>query len=282
MVEVDWRRNRQKAATRPRRLEPEEFDLQRTTVWSFPDRGRWATHSGGYPGNWAPEVPRNLILRYTRPDDIVLDPMVGGGTTLIECMLTHRQGIGVDIEPTACDLAAQNLSLGYWPADWAPDWDPIHLYVGDARRLDRIPDASVDLVALHPPYGNIIRYGGAESPHNLSRLRLDAFVAAMRDVAAEACRVLAPDRHCAVLIGDTRRHKHYVPLAARVLEQFLDAGFVLREDVIKLQHKMKSTREKWRGSKYDFYLIAHEHLYVFRKPAEGEDLRDYRYSVTWR
>ena len=83
------------------------------------------------------------------------------------------------------------------------------------------------------------------------------------------------------MIGDTRRHKHYVPLSVRVLEQFLDAGFVLREDVIKLQHKMKSTREKWRGSKYDFYLIAHEHLYVFRKPAEGEDLKDYRYSVKW-
>jgi hypothetical protein len=45
---------------------------------------------------------------------------------------------------------------------------------------------------------------------------------------------------------------------------------------------MKSTREWWRGQKYDFYLIAHEHLYVFRKPAEGENLKDCRYSVTWQ
>ena len=84
------------------------------------------------------------------------------------------------------------------------------------------------------------------------------------------------------LIGDTRRHKHYVPLSVRVLEQFLDAGFVLREAIIKLQHKMKGTRERWRGSTYDFYLIAHEHLYVLRKPAEGENLENYRYSVRWR
>ena len=41
---------------------------------------------------------------------------------------------------------------------------------------------------------------------------------------------------------------------------------------------MKRTREKWRGSKYDSYLIAHEHLCVFRKPVEGEDLKDYKYS----
>ena len=58
--------------------------------------------------------------------------------------------------------------------------------------------------------------------------------------------------------------------------------YEFREDVIKLQHKMKGTREKWRGSTYDFYLIAHEHLYVFRKPAEGEDRKDVKYSVKWR
>ncbi len=46
-------------------------------------------------------------------------------------------------------------------------------------------------------------------------------------------------------------------------------------------HMMTSTREKWRGQKYDFYLIAHEHLYVFRKLTMGENPRDYRYSVKW-
>src|SRR2546426_10514228 len=103
----------------------------------------------------------------------------------------------------------------------------------------------------------------------------------MREVAMEAYRVLAPNRHCAVLIGDTRRHKHYVPLSVRVLEQFLDVGFVLREDVIKLQHKMKGTREKWRGPTEHFYLIAHEHLYIFRQPAEGGNLTGFKYSAKW-
>ena len=64
-----------------------------------------------------------------------------------------------------------------------------------------------------------------------------------------------PGKHCAILIGDTRQHKHYVPISARVLQQFLDVGFLLRDDIVKVQHKMKSTRERWSGSKYDFYLI---------------------------
>jgi len=93
---------------------------------------------------------------------------------------------------------------------------------------------------------------------------------------------LKPGKHCAILIGDTRKHKHYIPISVRVLEQFLDVGFILREDIIKIQHKMKSTREKWRGTKYDFYLLAHEHLYVFRRPATGEKMSEFKNSVKWR
>ncbi len=117
---------------------------------------------------------------------------------------------------------------------------------------------------------------------DLSSLKLEPFLAAMRQVAAESYRVLKPGRHCAILIGDTRKHKHYVPISVRVLEQFLDVGFILREDIIKIQHKMKSTREKWRGERYDFYLLWHEHLYVFRKPARGEKVSQFKNSVRWR
>jgi len=45
---------------------------------------------------------------------------------------------------------------------------------------------------------------------------------------------------------------------------------------------MKSTREKWRGTKHDFYLFAHEHLYVFGKPATGEKLSEFKNIVKWR
>ena len=63
-------------------LQPNNFKLEPTTVWSFPDRGSWATHSGKYRGNWSPYVPRNLILRYSNPGDWVLDQFMGSGTTL--------------------------------------------------------------------------------------------------------------------------------------------------------------------------------------------------------
>jgi len=103
----------------------------------------------------------------------------------------------------------------------------------------------------------------------------------MRKVAEESYRVLKPGKHCAILMGDTRRHKHFVPITPRVLQSFLDAGFILREDIIKMQWKMKSTREKWRGNKYDFLLIAHEHLYIFRKPDKDEKISQFKESMKW-
>ena len=264
-----------------RSLSPENFRPQTTTVWSFPDRGDWATHAGNYRGNWSPYIPRNLILRYTKPGDVVLDPMLGGGTTLVECKLLGRNGIGVDINRDALLVAFDRLDFPYRPLDEDYVKPSLDLFHGDARHLDLIKDGAVDLVATHPPYAGIIKYTGERVEGDLSCLTFPAFLEAMREFAAEAYRVLKPGKHCAILIGDTREHRHYVPISTRVLQQFLEVGFILREDIIKVQHKMKSTREQWSGSKYDFYRIYHEHLFVFRKPAEGEKTSDYRNSVKW-
>ncbi|MFN3422837.1 MAG: DNA methyltransferase, partial [Armatimonadota bacterium] len=132
------------------------------------------------------------------------------------------------------------------------------------------------------PYANIIAYSKGETVNgDLSRMRsVDEYIEAMTEVAKECYRVLKPGRHCAILVGDTRRHKHYVPIAFRVMERFLQVGFILREDVIKVQWKMKSTRERWqRQPNRDFLLIYHEHLFIFRKPARGEDVRKLRDSM---
>jgi len=112
--------------------------------------------------------------------------------------------------------------------------------------------------------------------HNIAE-----FATEMSRVAEECMCVLKPRKHCAILMGDSRHSKHFVPITPRVLMSFLEAGFILREDIIKLQWKMKSTREKWFGKKYDFYLIGHEHLYVFRKPEAGEKVTRFRESMKW-
>jgi len=157
----------------------------------------------------------------------------------------------------------------------------IETYVGDARRLDALKDESVDLIATHPPYAYIIPYAPRVLGDISALRKLSDFLKAIREVADESFRVIRPGKHCAILIGDTRKHKHYVPIAYRVLQQFLESGFILREDIIKRQWKTKTTRERWRSSKLDFYKIAHEHLYVFRKPESEEERKELKLSSRW-
>ena len=87
------------------REEIRDFELESTSIWSFPDRGNWATHSGTYRGNWSPYIPRNLILRYTKEKDWVLDSFLGSGTTAVEAALLNRNFVGVDINPKSLKLA---------------------------------------------------------------------------------------------------------------------------------------------------------------------------------
>ena len=294
-------------------LEPtyDELTDVSTTVWSFPKRGSWATHKGDYRGNWAPQIPRALMLMYTKPGDIVLDPMVGSGTTLIEAKLLGRNAIGVDINYNAVILTLHRLYhllkaleahrkvnndlLGFLHEDAQGNanatisgvsLDDIEkawfkVYHGDARNLNEIADESVDLIATHPPYFNIIKYGddgGIEG--DLSRARsLEEYLKWSREIAGELYRVLKPGKYCTILIGDTRINKHYVPISHYVLQVFLDAGFILKEEVIKIQHKMKTTREVWnRLRNKDFLLIYHEKLYILRKPNDGEKADELKYS----
>ncbi len=264
-----------------KKFAPSTFAPETTTVWSFPDRGDWATHVGNYRGNWSPYIPRNLILRYTAPGDLVLDQMAGSGTTLVECKLLGRRAVGVDINPDAVMVARNRLDFAYTPLDAEYQAPEIKTYVGDARSLDLIENESIDLIATHPPYASIIPYshnreGDLSSVHNIAE-----FAEAMQVVAGECMRILKPGKHCAILMGDSRRNKHFIPITPRVLMSFLEAGFILREDIIKMQWKMKSTREKWFGKKYDFYLIGHEHLYVFRKPDAEERTAKFRESMKW-
>lgn len=73
--------------------EPDNFNMEATTIWSFPNRGDWATHNPKYRGNWSPYIPRNIILRYSAVGGYVLDQFLGSGTTLVEAKLLNRRGI---------------------------------------------------------------------------------------------------------------------------------------------------------------------------------------------
>lgn len=240
---------------------PDNFQLEMTTHWSFPQRGNWATHDAKWRGNWSPYIPRNILLRYSKENDLVLDQFAGGGTTLVEAKLLNRNIIGVDVNDVALARCKEKTEFEHEGAN-----GNVYIHKGDARNLCFIDDESIDLICTHPPYANIINYS-ENIPEDLSLLKINDFLEEMKKVASESFRVLKKGKFCAILMGDTRQKGCMIPLSFDVMRIFESAGFKTKEIIIKEQHNCKATGYwKTNSLKYNFLLIAHEYLFVFKKP----------------
>jgi DNA modification methylase len=198
-------------------------------------------------------------LRYSKEGDLILDQFAGGGTTLVEAKLLGRDIIGIDINETALERCHEKCDFEYENAG------EVLVRQGDACALDMIDNETIDLICTHPPYANIIQYSeGTEG--DLSHLAVKDFLAAMKLVASECYRVLKKDKFCAVLMGDTRQKGHVVPMSFDVMKIFEAAGFKTKEIIIKEQHNCRATGYwKTNSIKFNFLLLAHEYLFVFRK-----------------
>ena len=248
---------------------PNSFKLERTTVWSYPSRGDWASHTPQYRGNWPPQMVRNIIELYSEPGDTVLDPMVGGGTTPVECLLTGRNSLSIDINPGAIVITRDRLDL---PVEFLENVRKTEhrTFVGDVRNMDTIADSSVDLIATHPPYANIISYAPLVDG-DLSQLNnYDIFFNEFSKAISEMMRVLKPGGFCAILVGDTHNRSHFVPISTRMLLEFLRRGFILKEDVIKKEWNCESDRNLGKYAGADFLFTMHEHLFIFEKPGRND------------
>ena len=243
-----------------KKWQPDDFELEMNTVWSFPKRGNWATHDAKWRGNWSPYIPRNILLRYSQESDWVLDQFAGGGTTLVEAKLLNRNIIGVDVNDVALERCRNKTDFELEDANGI-----VHIQKGDARNLDFIHDESIDLICTHPPYANIIEYS-EDIEEDISRLKVKEFLGAMEQVAKESYRVLKKGKFCAILMGDTRQKGHIIPMSFEVMKVFEAVGFKTKEIIIKEQHNCRATGFwKTNSVKYNFLLLAHEYLFVFKK-----------------
>jgi len=197
-------------------------------------------------------------LRYSQEGDTVLDQFVGGGTTAVEAKLTHRNFIGIDINPSAIEITKKKCDFDF------ETQATIALTNGDARKL-YLPDNSIDLICTHPPYADMIHYS-ENIDGDLSLLPMKDFLFEIGKVAEESYRVLKKDKYCAILMGDMRKKGMVQPLALETLRIFELTGFRTKEIIIKEQHNCKATGYwKTNSMKYNFLLLAHEYLFIFKK-----------------
>ena len=157
-------------------------------------RGRYLPASTAHPGKMLPELARTIIRAYSDPGELVLDPMCGIGTTLVEAIHLDRDAIGVELEPRWAALAAGNAGLA------REQGAPAHALClqGDARRLGRgLLDelaGEAALILSSPPYGPSL-HGQVKAGHGRPVEKWDDRYSRNRDnlASAEPCPYQPPD-----------------------------------------------------------------------------------------
>ena len=199
----------------------------------------------GYEGRTPTYVIWNLVQRYTQPGDTVLDPFCGGGTTLDVAHSLEREAIGFDVRPVREDVRD-----------------------GDARSID-LPDASVDLVFMDPPWSTHLDY--SDDPRCIGNLSAfePGYFDAMGRVLSQVHRVLKEGGHLGLLVSDTFKKKRgFVPVAAR-LSTMLERRFeaVDHVAVVRGSKTLNDGRYHKAAEEENFFLRGFTHLLIFRKPA---------------
>lgn len=213
-------------------------------------KGRYAAESITHPGKMLPTIARYAINTYTDPGDLVLDPMAGIGTTVVEAMHLGRGAYGVEYEDRWAALAAVNIALAAKQGATGTG----EVYTGDSRQLPALlpPQVrgNVALVVTSPPYGPSThghvrtagprrgkvrkvhhRYGGSD---NLAYRDHNTLAEGFTDILAGCRTVLRPGGHVAITARPYRRHGELIDIPGVVVAAGQAAGLELVEECVAL------------------------------------------------
>jgi SAM-dependent methyltransferase len=218
---------------------------QTTTLWDYPSQhyGTGLQGDPSYVGATPSYVIWNLLQRYTRPGDLVVDPMCGSGTTLDVAAELGRLARGFDVQPYRDDIEA-----------------------ADARELP-LQTRSVDFVFIDPPYGDHIDYGAA--PDCIGKLSAmeEPFFEALDAVIFEAHRVLKPNRYIALYACDFFNKKQgFAPIGARLMANVC-SYFEPIDHVCVVRHNKGLKKGNWHeaAERDNFFLRGFNHLIIGKK-----------------
>jgi DNA modification methylase len=227
-----------------------ELILESTTLWDFPTQnyGDMPHGDNKFNGVTPAFVIWNLLQRYTKEGDLVVDPMCGSGTAIDVAKELGRKVIGYDISPYRKDII-QN----------------------DARKIP-LKDDSVDFVFIDSPYSDNVKY--SDHPECIGKIPCtdERFFNELEKVAKEIHRILKSDKYMAWLIGDHwRKQTGYIPVGFKVYDM-LSKLFNPVDVICVVRRNQTSNTGLWhkRAREFNFYLRGFKYLFIMQKTNQEE------------
>lgn len=248
-----------------------EYDhILTDSLWIIDKRDSSGTHSAGYWGNFIPQIPNQMMKRYTKKGDWVLDTFAGCGTTLIEAQRLGRNCIGVELQENIKEKAAQFVLSE--PNKYSTSWEIFNddsATIDYKKVLESLNIKSVQLVIMHPPYFDIIKF--SDDIRDLSNAdSVISFLAMLKKVAINAASILNKGRYLVLVIGDKYSNGDWIPLGFLAMNEILNLGFSLKSIVVKNFEETtgkRSQKDLWRYRALvgGFYIFKHEYIFILKK-----------------
>ena len=264
-------------------------DILTDSLWILDSRDSSGAHQADYHGNFIPQIPNQLLRRFTRAGETVLDPFIGSGTTAIEANRLKRRYIGIELSPKVTQLARQRtfddmLEMPDYSSSvdpgFSPDDNSLGIINGDSAapeiagkvfaKLAETESRKVQFLIMHPPYHNIIKF--SDHPADLSNCaNVDEFVRRFLVVYNNVAGFLDCERYFALVIGDIYQKKEWIPLQNLITAKLLATGGLrLKSIIVKnmVNNRAKRKQEhlwRYRALANGFYIFKHEYIVVFQK-----------------
>jgi adenine-specific DNA-methyltransferase len=228
-----------------------KLNLQTTTLWDYPSQHyskKLEELHKEFEGATPAYIIWNLLRRYTRPGDLVVDPMAGSGTTLDVARELGRRALGYDLAPVHRDI-----------------------FRADARRLP-LEDGKADFVFVDPPYSNHIRYSGLPECIGELSARGGEYFAAMREVIAEIHRILRNNRYMGLYVSDSfKKGKPLAPIGFRLFSM-LEEHFTPVDVIAVKRRNADLDRKNWHeaAARQNYFLRGFHYLFIMFKGGDSQ------------
>ena len=245
-------------------------DIITDSLWILNKRDNSGAHHAGYWGNFIPQIPNQLLRRYTKKGEWVLDPFLGSGTTLIEAQRLGRNTVGIELSKKVLDQTKKNIAK-----EENPHKVNLEFVNGDSasvdlkKNLELLKIKSFQFQIFHPPYWDIIKFSDSKS--DLSNAEsIEEFLKGFGKVLDNCLACLDKKRFAAVVISDKYSNGEWIPLGFYVMQEFIKRGMILKSTIVKNFDETTAKRNqkelwRYRALAGGFYVFKHEYIFVFQK-----------------
>lgn len=228
-------------------MTPKEWLKSQLGVWQFSYESRDIRDKKVHPATFPISLAKKVIELFTHKGELVLDPFVGSGTTLVAARDVNRNAVGFDLQERYIDLCRQRLAqstfLGETKQIAVQD---------DARVIQEYFEAqTISLILTSPPYANLLNRARrnksrrfrdnqqlgkieqySQDPRDLGTMELDEYTTGMGEIFESLLPFLRPKAHCVINVPDMWWENQRITIHVSLIEELRKRGYELRNIII--------------------------------------------------